>query len=130
MRYPIPPPWTDKQTANITFPRITRAVITLLLSTFFTLKLFACTTYQLHMYKKNKERLASLQKKQKHLQNERKMAAARGLVTDTEDANEESGSEYVTVDDSSDVEHSDLDKNHGVTVQSSSEDIRKYSVNY
>ena len=77
---------------------------------------------------KMKERLKSLQKKQMHLQNERRMAAARGLGTDTEDANEESGSEYVTVNDSSDVEHSDLDKNHEVTVQSSSEDIRKLQV--
>ena len=76
-----------------------------------------------------KERLKSLQKKQKHLQNERRMAAAHGLVTDTEDANEESESEYVTVEDSSDVEHSDLDKNHTVTDQLSSEEIGKHWLN-
>ena len=57
------------------------------------------------------------------------MAAAHGLVTDTDDANEESESEYVTVEDSSDVEHSDLDKNNTVTDNFSSEEIGKYWLN-
>ena len=57
------------------------------------------------------------------------MAAAHGLATDTEDANEESESEYVTVEDSSDVKHSDLDKNDTETDNFSSEEIGKCWLN-
>ena len=50
------------------------------------------------------ERLKSLQKKQKHIRDQRKMAAAEGFANDTDDLSQESENEFLTAEDSSEVE--------------------------